>query len=305
MNINSTNNWNDKLDEMIVIGGSARSGTTMIGKIIHSMKGVEYFYEPPLLTSILMKEDELTIESLREILGFYLYDSLFLDSLAGRNVNLNKNDDSCIYNVKEINEIQDRFKKSFSRIELEEVSKRSTLSFKLPEIVFFLETLKKISPCSKLVLMHRNANDVISSIVKKRWFSNEFIKESHNNQVYAVKIINGIKIPFWVQEKDVEFWLNADEINKCAYYCLKISESIINNSDNAIIVDYNFFIVDPVEKTEYLAEKLGLIFTDKTRKILSTVKCQNKEKWEWGGKINKNLANQIEVANLNIIKLSI
>ena len=305
MNIISTNNWNDKLDEMVVIGGSARSGTTIIGKIIHSMKGVEYFYEPPLLASILMKEDELTIESLRELLGFYLYDSLFLDSLAGRNVNLNKNDDSCIYNVKEIEEIQGRFIKTFSRLDLEEISRQSTLSFKLPEIVFFLEILKKIFPSLRLVLMHRNVNDIISSTVKKKWFSDEFLDESHDSQIYATKVINGVKIPFWIQEKDIDFWLNASEINRCAYYCLKISECILNNSNNSIILDYDSFIANPVEKTEYLAKKLDLNSTDKTLEVISTVKYQDKKRRNFINEINEDLVSQIKEINSSIVALSI
>jgi len=290
---------------MIVVGGSARSGTTMIGKIIHSMEGVEYFYEPPLLTPILLKSDELTIDSLRELIGFYLYDSLFLDSLAGRNINLNKNDDSSIYNVKEIEEIQTRLKKSYSRIELEELSRLSTLSFKLPEIVFFLDLLRTMYPPFKLVLMHRNINDITNSIIKKKWFSDEFLDESHDSQIYAVNTLNGVKIPFWVQEEDINFWLNANEINRCAYYCLKISEATLKHSNNAIIFDYDTFIVNPIEKTQYLANKLGLNITDNTRQMLSSVNYRDKKRKLFVNEINKSISDQIEAINSSIVELAV
>ena len=56
MNIIDTNSWNNVLDKMVIIGGSARSGTTIIGKLIHSLKNIEYQFEPPMLVSLLLKK---------------------------------------------------------------------------------------------------------------------------------------------------------------------------------------------------------------------------------------------------------
>jgi len=58
------------------------------------MKNVEYFFEPPILTSLLLKKDELSNKSLIELLQFYFFDDFLLNSLSGRYINLNKNDDS-------------------------------------------------------------------------------------------------------------------------------------------------------------------------------------------------------------------
>ena len=132
-------------------------------------------------------------------------------------------------------------------------------------------------------------NDITNSIIKKKWFSDEFLDVSHDSQIYAVKIIDSVKIPFWVQEEDISFWLNADEINRCAYYCLKISEPILKYSNNAIIFDYDTFIVNPEEKTQYLANKFGLSSTNKTKQILTTVKYQDKKRKYYINEINEDI----------------
>jgi len=141
MNILDVNSKEKIIDKMIVIGGSARSGTTIMGKLINSMKNVEYFFEPPILTSLLLKKDELSNRSLIELLQFYFFDDFLLNSLSGRYINLNKNDDSCIYFVKNDEDIKNRISKSFGRIEINEIVKKYHFSFKLPEIVFFIDTL--------------------------------------------------------------------------------------------------------------------------------------------------------------------
>ena len=66
--------------------------------------------------------------------------------------------------------------------------------------------------------MHRNPNDVINSIVKKKWFSDEFLNKNNSSQVVAVEIIDNIKIPYWIKEEDKSSWIKSDELNRCAYY---------------------------------------------------------------------------------------
>ena len=144
MNIIDTNSWNNVLDKMVIIGGSARSGTTIIGKLIHSLKNIEYQFEPPMLVSLLLKQNELKEKSLKELLQFYFFDNFLLDSLAGRNINLNKNDDSCILNVKSEKDINKRQVTSLTRIELENLATSAIFSFKLPEVVFFLDIIEKL-----------------------------------------------------------------------------------------------------------------------------------------------------------------
>jgi len=281
MNIVDVNSWSNILDEMVLIGGSARSGTTIMGKLINSLDKTEYLFEPPMLTSLLLKKDELSSQSLKELIQFYFFDNFLLDALAGRNLNLNTNDDSCILHVKNMEDIKSRQQKSFTRVELEGVVLSTIFSFKLPEIVFFLDTIDTHFPRNKKILMHRNPNDVINSIIRKKWFSSEYLDEKHPSQIYATEIINSIKIPYWVKQEDKEFWTISNELNRCAYYYRRISEEILENSDSAIIINYEEFVKKPNEIFKDVVKLLGLEFGEKTEEILSTVQYQDKHREDY------------------------
>lgn len=305
MNIVDVNSWNNVLDKMIIIGGSARSGTTIMGKLINSLQNVEYQFEPPMLISLLLKKNELSGQSLKELLQFYFFDNYLLDSLAGRNINLNKNDDSCILHVKSEDNIKNRHKKSLTRVELEELVKKITFSFKLPEIVFFLNTLDNIFPQNKKILMHRNPNDVINSLVKKGWFSNESLNQKHSSQVFAVEIIENIKVPYWIKEENKNFWINADELSRCAHYYKQISEEILKNANNSIIVDYDKFVNSPNEMFSSLAELIGLEYGEKTQEILDAVKFQEKKRENYLVGLDNSLIISIENLDMKLKGLSI
>lgn len=294
MKIIDVNSWNKILDNMVMIGGSARSGTTIMGKLINSLENVEYYFEPPMLTSLLLKENELSNDSLKELLQFYFYDNFLLDCLAGRNINLNRNDDSCIYNVKSEQDIQNRLERSWGRVELEEIVDKSTFSFKLPEILFFLNTMDNLFPTNKKILMHRNPNDVINSIVRKGWFSDELLSDKNPSQIYAVKIINNIKVPYWVENEAEDFWVKANELNRCAYYYKRISESIVAHSNNSTVVNYDEFIKKPQQTLDELLSRLDLKATNKTSEILSSVKYQEKKRADFFNDLSSELKNDIE-----------
>lgn len=305
MNIVDVNSWNKILDKMVIIGGSARSGTTIMGKLISSLYKTEYMFEPPMLTSLLLKKDELSDQSLKELIQFYFFDNFLLDALAGRNINLNTNDDSCILHVKSEEDIKSRQEKSLTRIELEDIVSNTAFSFKLPEIVFFLGIIDKLFPENRKILMHRNPNDVINSIVKKRWFSDEFLSHNHSSQIFAIEILNNIKIPYWVKQEDKELWVESDELNRCAYYYKRVSEEILNNANNSVIIDYDEFIKKPNEMFKNVVKLVGLEFGEKTQTILNTVKFQKKQRDDYLDDMDSKLLMEIKELDQDLRKLSI
>jgi len=126
--------------------------------------------------------------------------------------------------------------------------------------------------------MHRNPNDTINSLLKKRWFSNKFLHSNHPSEIYSTRIIRDMKIPYWVEVKDESFWLDASDIQRCGYYYKRISESILKNKDDSILVNYDDLIMNAQDLIEKLSNRLDLIQTDMTQKIISNVKYQNKKR---------------------------
>ena len=86
--------------KIIWLTGCARSGTTIIGNILGSMNGVEYFFEPDSLKSIFFIKNKMDIKSWSLLFETYLYRDLINNSLNNRKVNLNKKEDSYIFRIK-------------------------------------------------------------------------------------------------------------------------------------------------------------------------------------------------------------
>lgn len=133
-------------DRAIIITGSARSGTTIVGTLLHSMDKVEYAYEPPMLFSLFALMDKIKEEEWKLLYETYLYEDFFLNSIAGRNINCNKLDDSSIYKVKSIHEIDRRLQSKSTKKNLQFHSSGSVLVYKIPDIVYRVPKLKILLP---------------------------------------------------------------------------------------------------------------------------------------------------------------
>ena len=112
----------DKCDNVIIISGCARSGTTILGKIISSFKNIEYSFEPPTIASLLALISTLPKKEWKFLYETYLYEELLLNSLAGRGINCNRADDSSIYKVKSEKIINDRLKNSLRKKDAEKIA---------------------------------------------------------------------------------------------------------------------------------------------------------------------------------------
>ena len=79
MSISTPKNAISLLSNAIVLSGSARSGTTITGKILHSFHNVEYLYEPPIIFTLLALRNKIGEDEFKAIYGSYLYDEFFVN----------------------------------------------------------------------------------------------------------------------------------------------------------------------------------------------------------------------------------
>jgi hypothetical protein len=257
----------EHVNNAILISGSARSGTTVLGKIIHSLEGVEYVYEPPVLYGLFPLINDLPADQWQMLYETYLYEEHFMNAIAGRSINCNTSDDSSIYRVKSKSDIQERLAVSTSKKQAEKLAKAKTIAYKMPDIVAYIPALQKYYPNTRVVIINRNATETINSLHQKKWFTNE---NARKNLLWPFTTYNGIQIPFWVQKNDHQEWYEMNTIDRCAYYYLHIMRStkIISNK---IEVEYADLVQKPQEIISTLAQTLGLKFGAKTQDILATV----------------------------------
>lgn len=274
MNLHLSALVSKKINNSILISGSARSGTTIIGKIIHSFEGVEYAFEPPLLFTLFSMIETFPQDEWMLLFESYLYEDFFINAVAGRSINCNRRDDSSIYNVKDHQEIEKRLSKSLSKNEAEEKGKHKVISFKMPDIVPYLLRFQQYYPDIKIVIMKRECISTINSLVAKKWFAEE---NSQQNFIWPFRMHNGSQIPYWVRAEDDDAWSKMSELDKCAYYYIRVNEDI-PKIRNGLVVNYHKLLSDPLGTSEKLATELNLKFGKKTKEIVDQVKPTNRKR---------------------------
>lgn len=257
-----------KASDAILITGSARSGTTIMGKIVHSLEGVEYTFEPPVLYSIFPLINTMPSEQWRMIYEAYLYEDHFLNAIAGRAINCNLSDDSSIYNVKSQDEINARLNQSLGKADAEIAAQNMTIAYKIPDILSCIPKLLEYYPDTKIVMMDRDCSETLNSLYKKEWFTNE---NAQKNLLWPFTVYKNIQIPFWVEQKDHQEWYDMSALDRCAYYYLYILKNMQKIPTTATI-DYNIMLQKPHETVQELAKALNLSFGPKTAEIINSIK---------------------------------
>lgn len=280
-----------KVNEHILISGAARSGTTIVGKLIHTFENVEFNHEPPMIFSLLPLINELPAEHWKLLFETYLYEDFFIDALCGRRINCNRADDSSIWNVKTEKEVNARLEKSVRKSDSESKGLNSHIAIKLPDITHYLPKLKSYYPDSKIVIVRRDAVGTISSMIDKRWFSDD---NANHNLIWPFVRYNERKIPYFVDTEDREKWCGLSEIDRCAYYYIKINKAA-DNIPGRIDLKYRKLLDAPNETVNTLASKLGLNFGPRTQEVIEQIKPTVKSRvTELNAKIHNEFRDELE-----------
>lgn len=261
-----------------------------MGMLIHSFDGVEYAFEPPVLVSLMPligRMDEATWKLLYET---YLYEDFFIGAISGRGINTNVIDDSSIYKVKTIEEIDVRLGHSMRKTEAEALAVSRTIAFKMPNIVPFLPKLLDYYPGTRVLIMKREAVGTINSLIEKRWFSDANLNANMN---WPYRIFQDTQIPYWVKDGDDEKWVAMSEVDRCAYYYIRVNEDV-ELIPGRVEVKYNDFLGDPQGTAQRLADAFKLRFGAKTAEILASVAHIKKDR-DMGimSKISPSLADRV------------
>jgi len=257
------------ISKTIFIGGYGRAGTTIVGKLIASFKSVEYFFEPEHLKTIFPLIIKINYNEWNLIFSNYLVEDLYFNALAGRKININKNDSSYIYDVREKKEILKRLKFSARREVFFKKNINPKMVIKCLDNTKYFYDLHKKYPSIKFIFMKRNVLDSLLSIKNKAWFKNDNLIPAQSPMFR----IRNKYFPHWLDKKDIKFWLTLNEYERCAHYILELSkyEKKINNK---VIFDYDELIENPSLFANKISKKLNLKFGPKTNKIIKSIKEQ-------------------------------
>jgi len=256
------------MNRAVIVNGAGRTGTTMMGQLIHSLAGVEYSFEPPLLFGLLALIDAMPEDQWKLLFELYFFEDLFVESTSGRRLTFNPRDMSYIYHVKTRAEIEDRFAAPRRRTELFKLLQTQRQACKITDLVPHLRRLARFYPSTKFLTMVRDPLDVAASIIGRGWYSDRTL--TGTPAIWPFFRVGDYQVPFWLKPEDREPWIRSPEIDRCLLYYIAMYADLTIH-DGVRIVDYDCFVLEPVEQFRALTAWLNASDGAFTEKLLAGV----------------------------------
>lgn len=281
----------------IYITGATRTGTTMMGRLISSLEGVEYAEEPPLIRILLPMIDELPEENFRMLFEGYLFEDHMMFTIPGRKINVNRFDQSSVYNSKSEAEVAKRLEKSYRRIEIFPMAQERDIAFKLPEVGQYLGPLLTLYPTLRTIVMLRRPESVIASMLEREWFGERELFGISGKWFFRKGF--DWNIPDWLPAEEAEAFLAMSEVERCCRYYLFEYENLLAtrkalDATPAVVVDYDSLTRNPRAQFAHLAERLGCRFGDMTDQLVDDIREPRKDRTIPMDKIGTELWSRVQ-----------
>ncbi len=271
------------LDNSVMVSGIFRSGTTLLGKLLGSLRGAEYAFEPPLVFHLdyLLQSDEMDADICIDILRTHLSEDIMLNYQHGRGYNMRPGDDSSIYHMKSKDEIESKWnsngraKSSVDRIG----DSMGKLIFKSPATYSIIMPIMRRYPNIKVVEITRDLRSVFNSIKAKKWFNSEVLAEDYPPFYPFFQDEAGLYIPYYMPEevkKKWSQWSEEDRIIKVLEILTNIKNkteaNIMKNfSDRFINIRFEELIKNKEQTLGKISNFLGMKNGTKTENIMKSI----------------------------------
>ena len=272
-----------------IITGVCRSGKTLVGQLLGSMRNVEHIDEPwlPMMLPVMQGKGLIDREVARTLLQSFT-EELFHDMILLRNTNFRPKDLSSIWARKGAPEIFSRLVNLHSRDDVKRYVRdnNSVLLYNLAEVMPYLSFLIEAFPRCKIIHVVRNGLDVALSIADKQWFSDAQLKNPRNNLLFREYRNPDSKIkyflPWWLREGDSESFLNMGDFARGVCYWRSLLEQSqgdikqLKSKKPRIYreVKYEELVRDPAQVLDDLADFLDVAPSEQTASVRATLEGQ-------------------------------
>lgn len=264
----------------LLITGVGRSGTTILGKVIGSMKPVFYLFEPAMmrLVPFLYAIDDSQRHSYSKLLKALLFEDYVLQLVHGRNLNYNQNDSSYIGNYLPQTDIEDRWERLSRRNEAVEYLRTNQvmIAVKIPTFQTLCSTLGEIISGAKFIHIIRNGSDVIASALRQGWYTDIYMNSTIVDWVEHGQGTHTCNIPYYLDEESRVLFPTWNQVTRaaCVWRCLTESglDFYENNQDVCFQLKYEDFIDQPEYFVLKFEDLFGLERTPITEKHLQSIK---------------------------------
>ncbi|MBL43771.1 MAG: hypothetical protein CMN71_03350 [Sphingomonadaceae bacterium] len=282
----------DKVRQSVLITGSARSGTSIFGKLIGSLESVEYFFEPPTLFSLFALLNDLPASQARFLFDTFLYEELLIGAISGRTINLRGQDDSSIRHTKTEAEIARRLEASARKGEMETES--AVIAVKVPDFVYRLPAIADQLGVQRLLVSVRDPGSTINSLVRRRWFTDASLQSG--DITWPNRFRTRVPSPHWVPADWLSAWDDLSEVDRAALYYVTQTDLPEDLPGETLVFGYDQLLAQPRNLLRAVAERLGLDFGPRTETLLANVGVQESTAQFDLGQVRSDLRVQIRAA---------
>jgi hypothetical protein len=134
--------------------------------------------------------------------------------------------------------------------------------------VSYVPELRDRYPGMAVVMMVRGAVETIHSLLAKHVFT-----EGHPSAAlpWPFRFFGEARIPYWVKHGDEALWKELNEIDRCAYYYICMSENV-EAADRQLVLKYSDLVKSPLEVAHRLADFLGVKFGNRTAAVIDAIR---------------------------------
>lgn len=260
---------------LIIVTGVARSGTSILGKLLGSLEPAYYAFEPALLRilpPILAAPDLL--QARREALLGMLFEGVFLPALQGRNLNFNTADESYVGDYRTLQDIGDSWEELQGRQAAIEYIREEDPTFivKIPNIQPLLSVLEDSFENPSFLHIIRDGEDVIQSSVERGLYTDSYLR-THVNWMVGTE--DSRPVPWYLDDKDRRRFSGWGPRTRAACIWRSLVQAgrdfSDNVSDRAIEITYEDFVSSPAEIVDLIEGRRGLQRTQITERHLESI----------------------------------
>jgi len=254
-------------DKTVIITGIGRSGTSLVGQVIGSMRPVFYLFEPAITKY-------LTSFPYSEIFTKILFEDYFLPLIHGRG-NMNDLDLSYVGNYEPIADIRARqinLQRRSDAIEYIEKVKPFWV-IKHTEFHYLYEFAHAHFPGVRYINVFRNGLNVVSSAIGRGWFTDQFCNEDIVEPTFGDY---RVRVPQYINDpNDRILWQDWNPATRAAAIWRNLNEHGMKYRKRNVGKVYQFRYEDFCKMPEVVANNiskwLGLTMTALTAEHISKV----------------------------------
>lgn len=297
-----------KINNLILVGGVGRSGTSILGAILGSAKNTEFFYEPATFMFLLETAENWKDQyQLRHLLRTLINKDLLKGALSGRGLNHNRNDLSSVYRYKTDEEIEERMKSSFRQDQLNDAIVKTNAVIKVLDNIANVDSLSSHIDNFKRVVVFRKPVDTVNSILNKSWFSNQSLSIESPEPASFTHEYHGFRIRTFINKEDQDRWITLSEVDRALFYYNSHFQKFLNmhNNGDVFFIPFEKLVHSPFSCVEKLFLDLGLNFGNKTQGLVNEVRLPdssliNKDYLQKPSEAYKELASNLYDELLNV-----